>query len=196
MQIAGMLLISVVFMILIYAVILYNHLIVIKHNVGKAWSNIDVLLTQRYDELPKLVEVCKAYMQHERGTLEAVMQARSRVSLAQQHHDIEALGVAEDFLRQGLGRLFIQVEDYPELKADKQFLHLQQRISGLENAIADRREFYNESVTRNNTRIEQFPDVFLARLFAFKPFKLLKFKPEQTGDVDIKSLLDNPANTN
>ena len=163
----------------IYFVITYNGLVNIKHNVEKAWANIDVLLKQRHEELPKLVDTCKQYMKFEQETLEKVIQARSRVSDARESHNVAALGVAENALRSGLGQLFALAESYPELKANEQFLHLQSRISGLENAIADRREFYNDSVNINNVRIEQFPDVLVAKLFNFKAADLLKFAAEE-----------------
>ncbi len=169
----------------IYFVITYNGLVNIKHNVEKAWANIDVLLKQRHDELPKLIDTCKQYMKHEQDTLEKVIQARSRVSEARESHDVAALGAAENILRSGLGQLFALAESYPDLKANEQFLHLQSRISGLENAIADRREFYNESVNINNVRIEQFPDILVAKIFNFKAATLLKFAAEELKDIDI-----------
>jgi LemA protein len=169
----------------IYFVITYNGLVNIKHNVEKAWANIDVLLKQRHEELPKLVDTCKQYMKFEQETLEKVIQARSRVSDARESHNVAALGVAENALRSGLGQLFALAESYPELKANEQFLHLQSRISGLENAIADRREFYNDSVNINNVRIEQFPDLIVAKLFNFKAAELLRFASEELKDVDI-----------
>ena len=172
----------------IYVVSIYNHLVRIKHNVSKAWSNIDVLLKQRHDEIPKLVETCKQYMKFEQDTLEKVMQARSRVSNAQQAQDIPALGIAEGALRMGLGQLFAVAEDYPELRANENFQHLQSRISGLENSIADRREFYNESVNINNIGIEQFPDVIVARLFGFGPRELLEFEASEIADPNVKEL--------
>jgi LemA protein len=171
--------------VLIYFIIAYNSLVSIKNNVEKAWANIDVLLKQRHDELPKLIDTCKQYMKHEQETLEKVIQARSRVSSARESHDVAALGAAENVLRSGLGQLFALAESYPDLKANEQFLHLQSRISGLENSIADRREFYNDSVNINNVRIQQFPDLFLAKLFNFKPFDLLKFATEELKDIDI-----------
>ena len=188
MDLTTIILIGVLVVAGIYGVTIYNNLVSLKHGVSKAWSNIEVLLKQRHDELPKLVEVCKQYMGYEQDTLERVMQARSQVANAQQAHDVKALGAAEGMLRMGLGQLFAVAEDYPDLKANDNFRHLQQRISGLENAIADRREFYNESVNLNNVRIEQFPDVIVARMFAFKPFDLLEFSEAETADVDIKSL--------
>lgn len=178
----------VLFLLAAWAVSLYNGLVRLKHGVSKAWSNIDVLLKQRHDELPKLVDTCKQYMQHERSTLEQVIAARGAVASARERHDVGALGKAESGLRAGLGQLFALAENYPELKANESFQHLQQRISGLENAIADRRELYNEAVNLNNVRIEQFPDVILARLFAFKEAELLQFSEAEKADVDLKSL--------
>ena len=181
---------GVVAIVVVYIVIIYNNLVSLKHNVSKAWSNIDVLLKQRHDELPKLVETCRQYMKYEQETLEKVMQARSSVASAQQQGDISQLGHAEGALRLGLGNLFALAEAYPELKADETFQHLQARITGLENAIADRREFYNESVNINNVRIEQFPDVLIARAFKFKAFTLLEFTAEETADVNIRGLFE------
>ncbi len=169
----------------VYGVILFNSLVSVKNAVAKAWANIDVLLKQRHDELPKLVDTCKQYMQHEQATLEKVIQARSRVSEARASQNIGALGSAEGALRSGLGSLFALVEAYPELKANEQFLHLQSRISGLENAIADRREFYNESVNINNVRIEQFPELLIAKWFKFNRFEMLQFANEELKDVDV-----------
>lgn len=173
---------------ILYAIMIYNNLVSLKHNVSKAWANIDVLLKQRHDELPKLVETCKQYMGYEQETLEKVMQARSAVSAAREKGDVPALGPAETQLRMGLGNLFALAEAYPDLKANESFQHLQGRISGLENAIADRREFYNESVNNNNVRIEQFPDVIIARNLGFGAKDLLEFSEEETKDVDVKEL--------
>lgn len=173
-----------------YAINIYNHLVRIKHNVFKAWSNIDVLLKQRHDEIPKLVETCKQYMKFEKETLEKVMQARNQVSAARQSQDIPSLGNAEGMLRMGLGNLFAVAEAYPELKANETFQHLQGRISALESAIADRREFYNESVNINNTRIEQFPDIIIARLLNFTARDLLVFAEHEIQDVNVKQLFN------
>jgi len=172
----------------VYAVVLYNNLVSLKHGVSKAWANIDVLLKQRHDELPKLVETCKQYMGYEQETLERVMRARAAVQSARESGDVGALGQAESQLRLGLGNLFAVAEAYPDLKANETFLHLQSRITGLENSIADRREFYNEAVNNNNVRIEQFPDVIIANFFSFKAAELLEFSEQEKADVDMKAL--------
>ena len=170
-----------------YLISVYNGLVDVKNAVSKAWSNIDVLLKQRHDELPKLIDTCKQYMQHEQATLEKVIAARAQVSSARESQDVAAVGRAETGLRNGLGQLFALAESYPDLKANEQFLQLQSRISSLENSIADRREFYNESVNINNVRIEQFPGVLVARFFNFKSAELLKFSSEELQDVDISA---------
>lgn len=188
----AVILIVVLVIVILYVVMVYNSLVSIKNNVSKAWSNIEVLLKQRHDELPKLVDTCKQYMQHEQGTLEKVIQARSRVSEAREAHDVAALGIAEGALRAGLGNLFALAESYPDLKANEQFMHLHARISSLENAIADRREFYNDSVNVNNVRIAQFPDLLVARMFGFMPFRLLRFSATELKDVDISKRFANP----
>jgi len=172
----------------IYGVMVYNSLVQVKHNVSKAWANIDVLLKQRHDEIPKLVEVCKQYRQFEQDTLQRVIEARSRVFQASQAQNMPALGQAEGALRAGLANLYAVAEAYPELKTNEQFMNLQTRISALENAIADRREFYNESVNINNVRIEQFPDVIIAGMFNFPARQLLEFEEEEKRDVDVKQL--------
>lgn len=179
---------ALVVILLIYAVVIYNALVQLKHDVAKAWSNIDVLLKQRHDELPKLVEACRQYKQFEQDTLQKVTEARARVQAASLSGDIPALGVAEGALRAGLGQIFAVVEAYPELRANEQFNQLMARITGLEEAIADRREFYNESVNLHNVRIEQFPDLFIARLFGFSPRPLLTFPAADLRDVDVKAL--------
>lgn len=170
---------------LLWGILLYNQLVALKNNAEKAWSNTDVLLKQRNAELPKLVAVCKEHMQYEQTTLQKVMEARNQIASAMQSGNMGALGTAENALRTGLGHLFAVAEAYPELKASDAFQHLRERISGLEDSIADRREFYNDSAAINNTRIEQFPDVMVAQAFSFKRFRLMSFNPEETADVDV-----------
>lgn len=174
-----------------YGIIIYNGLVQLKHGVSKAWSNIDVVLKQRHDELPKLVEACKQYMSFEKDTLTKVIEARASVKQAQSAQDMKALGVAETSLRQGLGNLFALAESYPELKSNESFQQLQARISSLENTIADRREFYNDAVNVNNVRIEQFPDVIIAKRYNFKAADLLEFEEHELQDVNIKSLFNS-----
>jgi len=191
MGITGFIFLAIVIVLITYFVMLYNNLVTLKHNVSQAWANIDVLLKQRHDELPKLVELCKQYMKYEQETMEKVMKARSAVATARERGDINAVGQAEAQLRMGLGNLFAVAEAYPDLKADQSFQHLQSRITGLESAIADRREFYNAAVNINNIRIEQFPDVIIARNFNFRSAELLEFNEAEKSDVDVKALFAN-----
>jgi LemA protein len=190
MNIGNMIFFGLLTVVLIYSIMLYNGLVAVKHNVSRAWANIDVLLKQRHDELPKLIEVCRQYKQFEQKTLQRVIEARSRIQSARETQDIGALGTAEGTLRRGLGRLFALAENYPELRANENFMQIQQRITMLESCIADRRELYNDTVNINNVRIEQFPDTVLARLFHFEGKPLLAFSSAEKTDVDLKRLFN------
>ncbi len=167
---------------IIYIVIIYNGFVALKNNIDQNWSNIDVLLKQRYDELPKLIKVCEGYMQHEQKTLEAVVKARSMVNSAQsENQKLQAQNGLTDTLKS----LFMVVERYPDLKADSGFRQLSTRISEIEDQIADRRELLNASVTIYNTRLDQFPDVIIARGFNFDKRPLWKIDPEHRQDVKV-----------
>ena len=188
MGIVAIVVVGVAVLALVYLVMIYNNLVQVKHNVSKAWANIDVLLKQRHDELPKLIETCKQYMKFEQDTLQKVIDARSRVFAARESQNIPALGAAEAGLRASVGSLFALAEQYPDLKTNQTFQQLQGRVTGLENAIADRREFYNESVNINNVRVEQFPDTIVAGMFDFKSAQLLEFDAAEKTDVDVKEM--------
>lgn len=165
-----------------YVLSIYNSLIALKNNIGRSWANIDVLLKQRHDELPKLVKVCEGYMQHERAVFDKLSEARGALlkarSVAERAH-------AEGALTKALGQFFAVAEAYPNLKADQGFLQLQGRISQLENQIADRREFYNDTVTTFNTRIQQMPDAIVAGWLTMQPAELFHVTEEDRRDVDI-----------
>ena len=175
----------------VYFVGIYNGLVGLRESVKVAWANIDVLLKQRHDELPKLVETCKRYMQFEQETLEKVMRARASVSQASTSGNIAAVGAAEQQLRVGVGRLFAVAENYPQLKTDETFKQLQGRITALEESIADRRELYNDQVNLNNIRVKVFPDVLIAQRFGFLPAQLLEFTNEEKRDVDVGALFSS-----
>ncbi len=186
-MIAGIVLLFLIIVFCGYTIAVYNGLVRVRAEVKLTWANIDVLLVQRHDELPKLVEVCKGYMKYEGDTLERVMRARAGVDAARSAGNVVSVGTAERELRSGLTGLYAVAENYPQLKASEPFLHLQQRISSLETAIADRREVYNDAVNTNNIRIEAFPDVLVARLGDFPPAKLLRFDADAKADVDLKA---------
>jgi LemA protein len=169
--------------VLIYTVILYNEMVRLRNDNDRAWANIDVLLKQRHDEIPNLVESVKGYMQHERQTLEAVTQARAM--------SVSAASIAQkaqaDLLTSGALRgLFAVAENYPQLKANENFLRLQNRISELEEKIADRREFFNDDVNTYNTRIGQLPEVFLASFMNLKARELFKVSDAERQAVEVK----------
>jgi LemA protein len=165
-----------------YFTMLYNGLIMVKNNIDKAWANIDVLLKQRHDEIPKLIEVCKGYMEHEAGTLEAVIKARQGVMSAQ---GPAAIGQAEGALQASMRQLFALAENYPNLKAQSSFQQMQERVSALESQIADRREFYNDSVNTYNIRIQSMPDAFVASMLHLAPREMYKVDAADREDVKI-----------
>lgn len=191
MSLNAAIILSLIIVILIYGIAVYNSLVQLKHTVAKAWANIDVLLKQRHDELPKLIEVCRQYQQFEKATLERVIAARSQVASASLEHDVTQLGAAETALRSSLGQLFAVAEAYPELRSNEHFKQLQNRIVQLENNIADRRELYNEAVNLHNTRIEQFPDFVIARMCAYSQQPLLEFSSNEKSDIDVRALFQN-----
>jgi LemA protein len=153
--VTGLIALASLGVILVYFVVVYNQLVNIKHGVGKAWPTSMYCSSSGMTNCQSLWKPAGS-MTFEQGTLEKVMQARAQVFAARESHDIPALGSAEGALRLGLGNLFAVAENYPDLKTNETFQHLQARISGLENAIADRREFYNENVNVNNVRRHLF----------------------------------------
>jgi LemA protein len=167
---------------LIYTVILYNGLVRLRNENDRSWANIDVLLKQRHDEVPNLVETVKAYMQHEQQTLLAVTQARAASMNAA---SIGQKAVADLKMASALHGLFAVAENYPQLKANQNFLKLQNRISELEERIADRREFFNDDVNSYNTRIAQIPDVFVAGFMNLKPRAFFKVSEEDRKLVEV-----------
>lgn len=171
-----------------YLIAVYNGLVRVSTAVKLAWANIDVLLVQRHDELPKLVEVCRQYMQYEADTLERVMKARVGVDSARASGNVLSVGTAERDMRAGLSGLYAVAERYPDLKANAGFQQLQSRVTALETAIADRREIYNDAVNANNVRIRSFPDAMVANFGDFPAARLLQFDAAEKTDVDLKTL--------
>ncbi len=165
-----------------YVVTIYNGLIELKNDIDKAWSNIDVMLKQRHDELTKLIEVCKGYMEFERDTFQKIAQARS---LFAQAATVDQKAQADQSMTSALRGLFAVAENYPDLKANNNFLQLQSRITQLESQIADRREFYNDSVNTYNIRIQQVPDAFVAGFLTMKPRTMFKAEAADKSDVPL-----------
>ena len=167
----------------IYFITIYNSLVRLKNDIDKAWANIDVLLKQRHDELPKLIETCKGYMQYEQQTLQKVIEARTAFLKA---GTVPEKAQADNLMSGALKTLFAVAEKYPDLKANNNFMQLQTRISELEEKIADRREFFNDDVNTYNTRIAQLPEVFLANLMALKPREFFKVSEDDRKLVEVK----------
>ena len=168
--------------ILWYAATIYNGLVGLKNDIEKAWANIDILLKQRHDELPKLIEVCKGYMNYERDTLQKVVQARA---MYQQAVSVDQKAQADQSMNAAVRGLFAVAENYPDLKANNNFLQLQKRITELENQIADRREFYNDSVNTYNIRIQQLPDTLVAAFMQLAPKPMFKVEEADKADVPM-----------
>ncbi len=166
-----------------YFVTLYNSLVQVKNNVDQAWSNIDVLLKQRADELGKLIDAVKTYLGYERDLLTRLTTLRAQVSRG--GGPDEARLAAERELGTGLGRLFAVAENYPDLKSSGNFLEMQRRITGLEEQIAHRREFYNDAVNINNVRMEQMPDRLLVGVAGMQRRPLFQATAEDRADVDV-----------
>ncbi|MBU0472100.1 MAG: LemA family protein [Nanoarchaeota archaeon] len=166
-----------------YFVSIFNGLVRLKNNIKKSWSNIDVLLKQRHDELPKLIASVKGYMAHEQGTLRKVTEARTAFMSA---NTVAEKAKADNMLSGALKSLFAVAENYPNLKANENFMQLQARISGLENEIADRREFYNDSTNTYNIKIQSFPDMIIARMMNYQEEEMFKVAEEDKQDVEVK----------
>jgi len=164
----------------IYVIMIYNGFVALKNNIERNWSNIDVLLKQRYDELPKLIKVCEGYMQHEQKTLEAVIKARSQVNQARtQEQEIQA----QNMLSETLKSLFMVVERYPDLKANQNMMQLTEELTTTENKISFARQAYNDSVMDYNTLRESFPNNLFAGWFNFRAAELLEIEDESKREV-------------
>ncbi|MFB3923463.1 MAG: LemA family protein [Terriglobia bacterium] len=183
MILVGLVVVLVVVGVFIYLITIYNSLVRLRNDMDKAWANIDVLLKQRHDELPKLIETCKGYMQYEQKTLQMITEARTAFMKAS---TVTEKAQADNLITGALKSLFAVSENYPDLKANNNFMQLQKRISELEERIADRREFFNDDVNTYNIRIQQLPDVFIARMLSLQRRDLFKVTEEDRRDVEVK----------
>jgi LemA protein len=179
----GLVVVLVVVGVFVYLITIYNSLVRLKNDIDKAWANIDVLLKQRHDELPKLIETCKGYMQYEQKTFQLITEARTAFMRA---GSVSEKAQADNLITGALKSLFAVAENYPDLKANNNFMQLQKRISELEEKIADRREFFNDDVNTYNIRIQQLPDVFIAHLMSLQRRDLFKVEEEDRRDVEVK----------
>ena len=164
----------------------YNGLIQVKENIKKSWANIDVLLMQRSDEIPKLIKILKSFVKHEKKMFDNIMDARTSYLGA---NSVSEKAEADNQISEALKSVFALSEAYPDLGSNDNFLKLQERISGIENAIADRRELYNESVNNYNIRIQSLPDMFIANTLGLAQEEMFKVQENKKKDIDIN--LDN-----
>ena len=162
----------------LFVVSVYNGLVRARNEVKNAWSSIDVQLKRRHDLIPNLIETVKGYAAHERGTLDAVVKARQQaVSFT---GSVEERGKVENMLTQSLRSLFAVAEAYPDLKANQNFIKLQEELSGTENKIGFARQYYNDATMRYKNRIEMFPSNVIAGMFNFQPEPF--FQVEEAGE--------------
>ena len=177
----------VVLLVVLWLVAIYNRLVRTRNRVDNAWAQIEVQLKRRHDLIPNLVETVKGYAAHERGTFEAVTQARSA---AQQAQGPAAAAQAEGVLSQALGRLFAVAEAYPDLKANQNFLDLQNQLSDTENKIAVARQVYNDTVLTYNNAIQTFPAMTIANSFGFTSREF--FEVETPSDREVPQVSFSP----
>ena len=161
----ALIVVAVVLVLLILFVIgIYNALIRLRNQVDNAWSQIDVQLKRRHDLIPNLVETAKGYMKHERGTFEAITKARSQAMGAK---SVSESGKAEGALGEALSKFMLIVENYPDLKANQNFLAVQEELTSTENKISFSRQSYNDQVLFFNNKIQMFPSNIIANTFSF-----------------------------
>ena len=181
---------AIVLLLIVWVVAIYNRLVRSRNRVDNSWAQIEVQLKRRHDLIQNLVETVKGYAAHERGTFEAVTQARTA---AQQAQGPAAAAQAEGILTQALGRLFAVAEAYPELKASQNFLELQGQLSDTENKISVSRQVYNDTVLTYNNAIQTFPAVMLANSFGFSKREF--FEIEDAGDRAVPQVSFAPQDS-
>ena len=165
------------------AIGVYNSIVMLRANIKKAWANIDVIFKQRYDEIPQLIQICEQYVTYEKSIIDRIMKARENMVHGK---DKEAQIEAAKEFSLGLNGLLAVGENYPDLKANQNFIQIQNRLSSLEEHLADRREFYNDSVTLYNIRIKQFPDMIFANFMGCQEEKLFEVSPEEKKLPNLK----------
>jgi LemA protein len=186
MSTTGWIVLGVIVLIVLWAITVYNSLVAMRQRVNQSFADIDVQLKQRHDLIPNLVETVRGYATHERGTLEAVIQARNTALAAP---GLQQKVAAENMLTGALRQLFALSESYPDLKANQNFLQLQSEIGDIENKLAAARRFFNNAVQEYNTGIQQFPAALFAGIFGFHPqtfFDLGEARPQLEQAPSVK----------
>lgn len=190
----GLILLAIVVFLAFYAMGLYNKLVTLRNQVKNAWSQIDVQLQRRYDLIPNLIETVKGYMNYEKGTLEAVVNARNQSAAALQalnkaggptEGSLKDLAAAETALKSGIGQIFALAESYPDLKASEPMKQLQEELSSTENKVAFARQAYNDQAMIYNTAQQQFPAVLVAGMLGHHPADLYEVQ-EQEAKKPVK----------
>jgi LemA protein len=176
-------LIVIAVLLALYVIVTYNGLVRLRNRIQNAWAQIDVQLRRRYDLIPNLVETVKGYAAHEKGTFEAVTAARANAINAQGPADQAR---AENMISGALKSLFAVSEAYPDLKANQNFLSLQEELSGTEGRISYARQYYNDAVLRMNTKIQSFPSNILANMFGFKEHEYFEADEGSRGPVSVQ----------
>lgn len=180
-------LIGLVLIVIVWVIAAYNGLVGLRNMVKNAWSQIDVQLKRRYDLIPNLVETVKGYAKHESSTFEKVTQARTACMQASASGNVGELAKQEGFLTQALKSLFAVVEAYPELKANQNFLALQEELTATENKISFARQFYNDNVMQFNNKTQMFPSNIIAGMFGFKESEFFNVEaPEERKAVKVQ----------
>jgi LemA protein len=174
--------VGIVVVLLLYAILAFNALVRHRNRVENAWSGIDVQLRRRYDLIPNLIEAVKGYAAHERELFEEVTEARTRAIAAGTVGD---QAQAENEVTRSLGRLLAVAEAYPQLRANENFLALQEELTATESKIAFARQFYNDQVMRYNTMIEQFPSLIIARMGRFRQREFFEAEEDSRGAVAV-----------
>lgn len=186
--VVGFVVLVLILLLVGYIISIYNQLVSLNRRVDQAKQNIDVLLKQRQDELTKLVDAASQFMEQEEEVLVQITEARDA---AEQAETPTEQANADQMVRNAMTEFQARVEDYPELRSQENMMQLQERITDIESQISDRREFYNEAVTRHNTRISQFPYVILARQMGFTDKELFSAPEEELEDVDVSAAFGN-----
>lgn len=183
MESIGLILAGVAVLIILWAVATYNRMRTLSNRIDNSWSQIDVQLRRRYDLIPNLVETVKGYAAHERAVFENVTRARS---LGIEAKSVAEQAQAENQITQALRQLFAVVENYPDLKANQNFLELQEELTATEGRIAFARQFYNDTVLKFNNTIQVFPNLVIAGSFGFKPREYFEIEEESRGPVTVQ----------
>ena len=170
----------------IYVIATYNKFVKLTQRAREAWADIDVQLKRRYDLIPNLVSTVKGYASHERETLDSVVEARNQAINSQQKGDTKVQAEAENSLSSALKSIFALSENYPDLKANTNFLELQRELSDTENKIQAARRFFNSNVRRFNTKIQVFPTNMIAKGLSFTPYEYFEIETSQAENIEVK----------